>query len=155
MVSLINHIHSCIRNRNYNPGLGRFMSEDPIGFEAGDFNFYRYVSNQPVRYTDPSGNVSPASLGVCGVALVAGGLYDYISNIKNALDLQKEYEAKLKKLEDEEKTCNPSRKDEILIEKAELLLEYEKAGLLNAAFTFLPGAGSYSAVGVCIASFLF
>jgi RHS repeat-associated protein len=36
------------------PKLGRFISEDPVGFEAG-VNFYAYALNNPVRYTDPSG----------------------------------------------------------------------------------------------------
>ena len=34
---------------------GRFISEDPIGFEAGDTNLYRYVGNSPHNFTDPSG----------------------------------------------------------------------------------------------------
>jgi uncharacterized protein RhaS with RHS repeats len=28
---------------------------DPIGFDAGDYNLYRYVFNNPVNYTDPTG----------------------------------------------------------------------------------------------------
>ncbi|MFN0140151.1 MAG: RHS repeat-associated core domain-containing protein, partial [Pyrinomonadaceae bacterium] len=28
------------RARFYDPNLGRFISEDPVGFEAGDFNLY-------------------------------------------------------------------------------------------------------------------
>jgi len=43
------------RARYYDPGLGRFVSEDPIGFEAGDFNIGRFVSNNPTRYLDPLG----------------------------------------------------------------------------------------------------
>jgi len=43
------------RARYYDPLVGRFLSLDPIGFESGDFNFYRYVANNPVNYTDPSG----------------------------------------------------------------------------------------------------
>lgn len=31
------------------------MSRDPLGFEAGDANFYRYVRNDPINYVDPSG----------------------------------------------------------------------------------------------------
>jgi len=40
---------------NYHPGLQRFISEDPIGFEGGDVNVYAYVHNSPVQYRDPSG----------------------------------------------------------------------------------------------------
>lgn len=39
----------------YDPSLGRWLTEDPIGFDAGDPNFYRYVGNNPVRFVDPSG----------------------------------------------------------------------------------------------------
>jgi len=36
--------------------MGRFISSDPIEFQAGDFNFYRYVGNDPVNFVDPSGH---------------------------------------------------------------------------------------------------
>ncbi|MCA6557711.1 MAG: DUF2778 domain-containing protein [Pseudanabaena sp. M114S2SP2A07QC] len=35
---------------------GKFISEDPIGFQAGDSNLYRYVFNSPTNFIDPSGN---------------------------------------------------------------------------------------------------
>ncbi len=43
------------RARAYHPGLGRFMSEDPMGFAAGDTNLFRYCGNDPVNFFDPSG----------------------------------------------------------------------------------------------------
>jgi len=36
-----------------------FISKDPIEFESGDFNHYRYVGNDPVNFRDPSG-LTPA-----------------------------------------------------------------------------------------------
>ncbi len=39
-------------NRWYNPELGKWLSEDPIGFNAGDTNIYRYVGNMPSIYGD-------------------------------------------------------------------------------------------------------
>jgi RHS repeat-associated protein len=42
-------------NRWYDPATGRWISEDPIGFNAGDPNLYRYVGNSPTNFTDPSG----------------------------------------------------------------------------------------------------
>lgn len=39
----------------YDPTIGRFFSEDPIGFAGGDANLYRYVGNSPVHNTDPLG----------------------------------------------------------------------------------------------------
>src|ERR1041385_321327 len=43
------------RARGYHPGLGRFTSEDPKLFEAGDYNLFRYVHNDPIDLTDPMG----------------------------------------------------------------------------------------------------
>jgi RHS repeat-associated protein len=43
------------RARYYDPKIGRFISEDPIGFESGDINIYRYVFNSPCNNVDPSG----------------------------------------------------------------------------------------------------
>jgi RHS repeat-associated protein len=43
------------RARFYDPNLGRFISEDPIGFEGGDVNLYGYVWNDPLQFRDPYG----------------------------------------------------------------------------------------------------
>jgi RHS repeat-associated protein len=43
------------RARAYNPTLGRFMSEDPKGFDGGDYNLFRYCHNDPLDLTDPMG----------------------------------------------------------------------------------------------------
>lgn len=39
----------------YDPKQARFLSEDPLRFDAGDTNLYRYVFNSPTNYTDPTG----------------------------------------------------------------------------------------------------
>lgn len=39
----------------YDPSIGRFTSVDPSGFAAGDADLYRFVGNNPVNETDPSG----------------------------------------------------------------------------------------------------
>ncbi|CAN5599630.1 hypothetical protein BH10ACI1_BH10ACI1_00460 [soil metagenome] len=43
------------RARFYDGNLGRFISEDPIGFSGGDVNLFGYVSNNPVSRIDPFG----------------------------------------------------------------------------------------------------
>jgi RHS repeat-associated protein len=43
------------RNRDYSPTLGRWMQVDPLGFTAGDVNFYRALSNSPESLRDPTG----------------------------------------------------------------------------------------------------
>ena len=47
-------------NRVQNPGTGRWTSQDPLGFAAGDANLDRYVDNSPVNAADPVG-LSPGS----------------------------------------------------------------------------------------------
>jgi RHS repeat-associated protein len=42
------------RARYYNPAIGRFISEDPVGL-AGGINRYAYTKNDPVNRVDPSG----------------------------------------------------------------------------------------------------
>jgi hypothetical protein len=51
--------------RWYDGTTGRWMTQDPLGFAAGDSNLYRYVHNQPTGATDPSGltSVSEATVG--------------------------------------------------------------------------------------------
>src|SRR5262249_15540088 len=41
--------------RYYDAKTGRWLSEDPAGFDAGDPNLYRYVGNNATNATDPSG----------------------------------------------------------------------------------------------------
>jgi uncharacterized protein RhaS with RHS repeats len=40
------------RARYYDPSPGRFVGEDPVGFDGGT-DFYAYVDNDPVNLTDP------------------------------------------------------------------------------------------------------
>ena len=47
---------------SYDPTIGRFISEDPIAFEGGDANLYRYVGNSPTNFADPSGLQAPTSI---------------------------------------------------------------------------------------------
>ena len=43
------------RARYYEPTLQRFISEDPIGFASGNFNWYRYVGNNPFNLVNFKG----------------------------------------------------------------------------------------------------
>ena len=42
------------RARYYDPSSGRFLNEDPLGFQIAP-NFYPYVANDPMGHIDPSG----------------------------------------------------------------------------------------------------
>jgi len=46
------------RSRFYQPDIGRFVSEDQIGFEGNDTNLYRFLGNNPTVGTDPFGEQS-------------------------------------------------------------------------------------------------
>ncbi len=52
------------RARYYDPATGRFLTQDPSGFAAGDVNLYRYVGDEPTNATDPTGlMMDPGSPG--------------------------------------------------------------------------------------------
>jgi RHS repeat-associated protein len=67
------------RARFYNPTFGRFISEDPNGFAAGDSNLYRYVGDSPTNVTDPSGEIAPFVAACLGGA-VFSVVFDLIAN---------------------------------------------------------------------------
>jgi RHS repeat-associated protein len=58
------------RARYYDPKMGRFIQEDPIGL-AGGANLYAYASGDPVNAADPSGlctkplGLKPGQIGIC------------------------------------------------------------------------------------------
>jgi RHS repeat-associated protein len=64
------------RARYYDASNGRFISEDPLGFGAGDGNLTRYVGNSPTNWTDPSGKCPalaiPLILGITGGDILIG-----------------------------------------------------------------------------------
>src|SRR4029434_9896737 len=43
-----------VEDRYYDPAVGRFISQDPIGF-AGGLNLYGYANANPVNVLDPTG----------------------------------------------------------------------------------------------------
>jgi RHS repeat-associated protein len=50
-----------MQQRYYDPVIGRFYSNDPVGFTASNpmmFNRYAYANNNPYKYVDPDGRNS-------------------------------------------------------------------------------------------------
>jgi RHS repeat-associated protein len=69
------------RHRDYSPTLGRWISLDPIRYEAGDVNLYRFVFNAPTVFTDPSGQIAwvPIIVAVVIIAGASGGTTGYVT----------------------------------------------------------------------------
>lgn len=65
------------RARYYDPELGRFISVDPIGFNSGDFNLYRYAANRPVSANDPLGTVTAVEYAILEVAEALNDIGEY------------------------------------------------------------------------------
>ncbi len=71
------------RTRYYNPALHRFLAEDQLGLDGGDLNFYSYTFNNPVNFTDPSGEIIFAPLLInCARSLAVDISIDVISGRK-------------------------------------------------------------------------
>ncbi len=67
-----------MRARYYDPALGRFLSEDPIGI-AGGLNLYAYAGNDPVNQWDPTG-MDPDIGGDCTLSNGKPGALDKKGN---------------------------------------------------------------------------
>lgn len=74
------------RYRDYDSSTGRYIQADPIGLDGGP-SPYSYAMNNPLRYSDPTGEVVP--LVLCGVGALVGGagtaIGEYISQGSTSL----------------------------------------------------------------------
>jgi RHS repeat-associated protein len=72
-----------LRARWYAPLQGRFLSKDPAGFLDGT-NTYTYVGNDPIDFTDPSGNFRRRQF-LEGMGSIAGGAMSMAWGLKLAI----------------------------------------------------------------------
>jgi RHS repeat-associated protein len=60
-----------VRRRFFDPQLGRFTQEDPLGFAGGDMNLYRYGHNNPLSNSDPTGKLEAIEYAAIAADFVA------------------------------------------------------------------------------------
>jgi len=61
--------------RYYDPALGRYLREDPLGVQGSGLNFYAYANVNPFRYKDATGEV--AAQLICFAITAANGCPDF------------------------------------------------------------------------------
>jgi len=67
---------SYMQARYYDPVIGRFMSNDPVGFSnVYNFNRYSYANNNPYKYVDPDGEYAQIIYGA-----IAGAVGGYVAS---------------------------------------------------------------------------
>lgn len=74
-----------VRARIYDPFLGRFVEVDPIGFDAGDANLYRYVGNGPPNRIDPQGTDWGENIGQYWDAFSSSYMPYYLNNFDTVI----------------------------------------------------------------------
>jgi RHS repeat-associated protein len=63
--------------RTYNPATGRYLESDPIGLQGG-LNTYAYGLNNPIYWSDPTGEVIGQAIILTLIGMGAGMAVDYI-----------------------------------------------------------------------------
>ena len=89
------------RNRMYSPVLGRWLQPDPIGFEAGDVNLYRYCGNCTSLLVDSiglAGMFPPGFWGTRTGAELGREIIGYHAAVKQGVTRVKDCEEKLREL---------------------------------------------------------
>ncbi len=79
-----------MNGRIYDPVLGRMLSPDINIADAGStqaFNRYSYANNNPLKYTDPSGNIPLLVVAGVLVGMWLGGAVGNMANADGALEL--------------------------------------------------------------------
>jgi RHS repeat-associated protein len=68
-----------MRNRWFSPSQARFVSIDPLGFQAGDPNLYRFEGNDPLGNLDPMGTLTWRQVGTTAAWGVGVGVVGVVA----------------------------------------------------------------------------
>ncbi len=74
-----------LNSRYYDPNVGRFISADgylPSGMGIISYNLYSYCNNNPIMYTDATGEFPWAAIIIIGVSVIVGIIYGATSDTK-------------------------------------------------------------------------
>ena len=82
-----------MKARYYDAQIGRFYSNDPVGFSVGNpmmFNRYGYGNNNPYSYVDPEGATPALPLvgAGAGVGAIVGGVSSFTGAISSGASLK-------------------------------------------------------------------
>jgi len=78
-----------LRARWYDPSIGRFINEDTSEGQITNplsLNLYTYVQNNPLIYTDPSGNIPVKDFGSGLYDTIAGGTKSAMNGLKKTVN---------------------------------------------------------------------
>ena len=62
-----------VRNRYYDPEMGRFLTPDPMGYADGP-TLYQFALNNPINFRDPTGEIALVDNAIGGVVSVGVGV---------------------------------------------------------------------------------
>ena len=69
-----------LRNRYYDPSIGRFITEDPA---RDGLNWYVYCRNNPIRYIDPTGYITQEEIDLYNKGQLSQDVYNILVDLGN------------------------------------------------------------------------